>query len=556
MGDSATSGLMTEARAACTSADWKRARELYEAVLAEEPDRADALDGAGEAALWLGDIDSAVALRRRAYAAFRGARDRRGAAATAVYLAAEERIVGNEAAANGWVARAARLLDGDGRCVERGWLELERSRQANDPDRARLHAEQAAALARELEDTDLELDALGQLGYTLVLVGRAEEGMTVLDEAMAAVLAGEAGDANVVGDTCCSMLLACEQVADHARAAEWSQQVMVYTRARNYLPLSSLCEILFAAVLIRSGRWVESEQILLESLSRYGEGNHRIRVPALIRLAELRVRQGRLEEAERLLDGLAGHSQAYPVFVQLELARGNVRRAALLLGRYLERAGRTTAARAELVPILVRIRIAEGDPPESVTGAIEELEETARQLGHETLTGLAELARAEVSAAAGDPGTAAAHLQVAIEIFSRTELPLEEGRAHLQLARLLTSRGPDLAGPEAETALSIFGRLGATRDADEAAAQLRSLGARGHTGRWSRGELSDRELEVLALLAEGLSNAELADRLVIAPKTAGHHVSRILAKLGLRNRAEAAAYAVRALAEQTRPAFS
>jgi DNA-binding NarL/FixJ family response regulator len=91
--------------------------------------------------------------------------------------------------------------------------------------------------------------------------------------------------------------------------------------------------------------------------------------------------------------------------------------------------------------------------------------------------------------------------------------------------------------------LAAFERLGATADADAAAAFLRQLGAKGRTGPKDVGLLSKREQEVLRLIAAGLSNAEIAGRLFISVKTAGHHVSNILSKLGLRSRTEAAAYA-------------
>ena len=63
--------------------------------------------------------------------------------------------------------------------------------------------------------------------------------------------------------------------------------------------------------------------------------------------------------------------------------------------------------------------------------------------------------------------------------------------------------------------------------------------------------LTGRELEVLTLLGEGLRDAEIADRLVVSPKTVGHHVSAILRKLGVPNGVSAVEEAAR-LASQDR----
>lgn len=132
-----------------------------------------------------------------------------------------------------------------------------------------------------------------------------------------------------------------------------------------------------------------------------------------------------------------------------------------------------------------------------------------------------------------------------MERFARLDLPLETARVRFELASALAETQPDIAMSLAGRAITSFEQLGAAADADEAASFLRSPGAPRRTGPRQAGTLTKREHEVLHLVGLGLSNPEIAQRLFISRKTAAHHVSNLLAKLGLRNRAEAVAYAAR-----------
>jgi DNA-binding NarL/FixJ family response regulator len=124
-------------------------------------------------------------------------------------------------------------------------------------------------------------------------------------------------------------------------------------------------------------------------------------------------------------------------------------------------------------------------------------------------------------------------------------MPFGAGQARLELARALVDEAPGLASDEARTAHAAFRELGATRAMDAAAKFMRELGSGAGPRESAAGELTAREREVLELIALGMSNSRIAASLSISEKTAGHHVSRILAKLGVRNRTEAAAHAVR-----------
>lgn len=164
-------------------------------------DDPEALDGLGRALWWLRDPRGAVVHRERAYAGFRRTGDLHRAARIALWLSREYALVwGNRAAANGWLARGERLLASVAPGSDQGWLDLARAERAAEPGAAAAHARSALDVAVRAGDSDLELHALAQLGLAEVSAGRIEEGMTRLDEAMAAITSGEPSSLETFAD--------------------------------------------------------------------------------------------------------------------------------------------------------------------------------------------------------------------------------------------------------------------------------------------------------------------------------------------------------------------
>jgi len=203
---------------------------------------------------------------------------------------------------------------------------------------------------------------------------------------------------------------------------------------------------------------------------------------------------------------------------------------------------RSTVA-VPLLSTLVEVQIAQGMPEEAKRSA-GRLDAIARRSEHPRLRAVADLAAGRVAASHAAPASRA-DLERALDGFLRLEMPLDAARARIELARAIAKNDPDVARREARIAAETLERLGARREGDEAAALVRELGGPARTGPKDVGLLTAREREVLDLLGDGLSNAEIAARLFISTKTAGNHVSNVLAKLHLRSRQEAAAYAVR-----------
>jgi DNA-binding CsgD family transcriptional regulator len=255
------------------------------------------------------------------------------------------------------------------------------------------------------------------------------------------------------------------------------------------------------------------------------------------------VYQGRFDDAERLLEGLDDDPETVQARVALRLARGEAGAAAAVLLRRIDELGWDNLLAAPLLAQLVQARVAEGQL-DGATAALSALARIATTPGRERVVALAAVSGGRIALAEGRED-AAELLQDAVNRFAALGARLDAARARLELARALVVTAPDVAADTARHARTELDALGATRDADAAAEFMRSLGVRGRAGPRAIGLLSKRETEVLRLIGEGLSNREIAERLYISPKTAEHHASRVYAKLGVKTRAEAAAYAAR-----------
>jgi DNA-binding CsgD family transcriptional regulator len=524
---------LAEGQAALAAGDWAAARAGFEAA---EPS-AEALSGLGTALVWLGETDAAVRMREQAYAAFVRRPDALQAAITALGLYFLYRSsLGNVAASRGWLGRAARLADELQLPPLTGWIVLARAHDSDDPAAAERFAREACDAARATGDRDLDLCALSQLGIALVDLGRVEEGTALLDEAMAASLGGEGEQLQTVAYTSCNMIMACSRAAQFDRATQWIRAAGPFTQRYGSPHVYVLCRLHHGKVLLSTGDWAAAESELEDALQGSHAAEPSLTAETLAALAELRLAQNRVKEASELVAGVADHPTATHVVAALHLARDEPAPAEAILRRRLRALGDDRLESALLLELLSAVELRTGRLPQARVTA-ERLSALAARTGCAAIIARGERA---LGAATGDVEA----LEGALERFAALEMPLEAARTHLLLARALDG---DAAAAAARTALAGFEALGAGRDADEAAAFLRSLGRRASRAgpRGDRGTLTRREREVLALLGEGLSNRAIADRLFVSQKTAQHHVAAVLFKLDLSNRAQAAAYAAR-----------
>ena len=541
-----SSALIQQGLAALRTGDAAAARRVFETALAEG-ESGQVLEGLGEA-LYLGrEYVAAVAHYERAYVAYRRERQSMAAGRAARTVAwITGNVIGDWAVRSGWLARARALLEEAGvDRPEHGWVLIIKAFSEPDAQVRESLLREAIAVGRRFGDPDIEFLALAYLGSLYVMTDRVEDGLAFSDEALAALCAGELTELATIDEIFCGLLWSCELVNDVPRADQWMRAAAERLRHSNVV--AAFCRAHYGGILTAAGRWEEAETELLGAVDHFDHGMAGRRAAAVIRLANLRVRQGRLDETAQLLEGLGQHPDAVPVLAGLQLARGELELAQELLERATGGAddavptvGASTMV-GPLLGLLVDVQLARGDlaGAERTAGRLDRVAQTQRG---PYLRAVAALARGRVGVASGR-NDARGLLHQALAGFAQAQLPMELAHTRLELARAMAEEVPEVAVAEARSALVAFERLQAASHADAARALLRSLGAPTRTGPGGSGTLTGREVEVLRLVATGLSNQEIATALVISEHTVRRHVQNIFAKIGVPSRAAATAYA-------------
>jgi DNA-binding NarL/FixJ family response regulator len=533
---------------------WAEARAAYEAALRDR-ETPEALEGLGIAAWWLDLADLVFESREAAYRLYLAREDRAAAARVAVWLAWDSwAFRGEGAVANGWLQRARRLLEDHPSCAERAWLEVREGSlcllEDGDPERALSLAREGIRIAHEAGNIDLEMLGRAVEGLSLVAAGAVAEGMRKLDEVNTAVIAGELTDRVAIGLSGCYLIAACERVRDYGRAVQWCHRLKEFCAKWGLRPLFAVCRTQYASICVWRGTWLEAEQELCAASDELAASRPAMKGDALVRLAELRRRQGRLEEAAALVEQVPPHGSGLLVRAELALDCEDPQGARELIEQYLRHlpiSNRTD--RASGLEVAVRAHTECKDWP-GAKAALDELASIAATVATVPLRGAASFAAGYLAMGQGRADEARHCFEDACDLYSRSEAPYETGRARIQLARALGALGRiDAAVEQLHRAKELLSGLKADLElarAEKAISGLLSRQLVNRNGeREKPGGLTRREIEVLRLVAEGLNNQAIAERLFVSGHTVHRHLANILNKLNASTRAAAVAQAAR-----------
>lgn len=530
--------LLARAQRALAAHDWEGAFKAATAGGVDDDPLVDAalLDAQAEATWWLGRLDDCIDAREAAYAIFERHGDARQAGQCAVWLYEHYCFKAQPAIGGAWLRRARTRLRDDVECVAYGNLVLRETEVAHgrgELDTAAANALATVELSRRLRSADLEAQALQTVGRVLIDQGRTTEGLDYLDEAMLLALDGGLTP-YTTGKVYCSLISACELLGDFRRASEWTDATSRWAERHPFALFPGLCRVHHGWALQCRGELVLAEQEVERACCQLIGISKPHMAAGYVELGEIRRRLGNLDGAEaafREVEVISGRPHAGVAL--LRLAQGRLTAATTIITQVLEAETWNRLARAKLLPARVQIAAAAGDV-DAAAAAADELDAIAADFDRPALAASAASARGRLLLLQGDTSGACVALRRAIDLWQELDVPYEVGTARLLLGEACRANGDEDASLLAvQAAEAIFEELG-VKVGRSATPYLRTGLPAG---------LTEREAEVLRLVATGSTNKEIAAQLYLSEKTVARHLSNIFTKIGVKTRSAATAFA-------------
>ncbi len=541
----ASAKALESGRAAFEDRRWREAYEQLSKAAAESPLPPTDLELLASAAYLTGREADATNAWTEAHHLFSEHGQPKRAARCGFWLSLSLLLSGDGGRSAGWLARTQRGLKQHPDSAEQGLTQVIAGllQMGREPGKAAARFEEAVVLAERHGDADLLAFGLLSRGQALVEMGRASEGVPSLDEAMATVISGAVSPI-AAGIVYCAVILTCQSIFDLQRAREWTVALDAWCSDQpDLVAFRGQCLVHRSEILQLKGEWPDASVEAQRACDWYEEREQRSPGRAFYQRAELLRLCGEFEAAnDSYQEAVRAGFEPQPGLSLLRLAEGQVDAAAAAIRRVVNESDDGQGpggglARAKVLGPYVEIMLACNDIKSARDGA----DELAR-VAAETNTPFLEAAAAEgmgaVLLAEGDPNAALGTLREGWKAWQKLEASFESARVQALIGRACRQLGDeDTARGHLEAARTVFERLGASPALELLDADMRGL-ATGPTS-----QLTEREREVLALLASGKTNRQIGEALHISEHTVARHVSNLFNKLAVSSRTAAAAFA-------------
>lgn len=529
---------IVQGREAFAQQKWREAYAQLSAADREAPLEPADLERFATAAYLVGDDAHATTIWTRAHHQLIGQGNVERAARWGFWLSLSLLLAGEMARSTGWLARSQRLLnDREDACVEQGYGLVVTGLLAmgrGNAESAGESFEQALALAERFGDPDLLALGLLSRGQSLIQSHKSAEGVARLDEAMVAVTVGEVSPV-LAGIVYCAVILTCQRMFDLRRAREWTGQLDAWCASQpDLVPYRGQCLVHRSEILQLQGDWSGALAEAMKARDHLAERSDAVVGRACYQQGELHRLRGEFAQANEMYrEADRNGYEPQPGMSLLRLGEGRLD-AAVAAIRGVADSG---SSHPKLLGPYVEILIAAGDL-DTARATADELTRIAAAADAPFLLATSTQATGAVLLAEGKLRAALALLREAWAIWQQLETPYESARVRVLIGRVCVRLGDhETARTHFEAARSVFGQLGAAPDLAELERLTITRGA------GPVGALTDREREVLSLVASGETNRQIAAALDISEHTIARHLSNIFDKLGVTSRTAASAFA-------------